>query len=137
MYLFVYGTLRRTTNTTMYQHFLKEDAEYIGDAIYRGKIYVVDIYPGVVPSDDEQDMVFGEVFKLKDPGELILRIDEYEGCSDDFPRPWLYYRDEVEVTLTDSGETIPVWIYLYNRDPEAKQLPRITSGDYMDVFGNV
>ena len=48
-YLFVYGTLRRDTNSEMFQ-LLARQADFVGGANYQGKLYKIDDYPGVVAS---------------------------------------------------------------------------------------
>ncbi len=131
--MFVYGTLRRTTNTQMYRHFIAEHGEFLGAARIRGQIYKIHHYPGVVLSDNPDDIVVGELYRIRNIAAVLPAIDEYEGCSDDFPRPTRFIRDTVEVELIDYG-VHDAWIYLYNRDPIAKGWTRIESGDYMDVF---
>jgi gamma-glutamylcyclotransferase (GGCT)/AIG2-like uncharacterized protein YtfP len=44
-YLFVYGTLRPDSESEMY-HLLARYGEFVGDATYQGKLFMVDIgYP--------------------------------------------------------------------------------------------
>lgn len=131
--LFVYGTLRRTTNTQMYQHFIAQHGEFLGTAKITGRIYKIHHYPGVVLSDDPEDQVYGELYRIRNVEEILPAIDEYEGCSDDFPQPTRFIRDVVEVELVDYGFH-DAWVYLYNRDPIVKGWMHIESGDYMDVF---
>lgn len=131
--IFVYGTLRRTTNTQMYRHFIAHNADFLGVATMQGRIYKIHHYPGVVLSDDPDDIVHGELYRLRGAETLLPAIDEYEGCSDDFPKPTRFIRDVVEVNLTEHGSH-DAWVYLYNRDPVAKGWMWIESGDYMDVF---
>ena len=42
-YVFVYGTLRRDSNSEMY-HLLARYGQFVGDATYRGKLYMVDYW---------------------------------------------------------------------------------------------
>jgi gamma-glutamylcyclotransferase (GGCT)/AIG2-like uncharacterized protein YtfP len=65
-YLFVYGTLRRDCHSGMHS-FLTHYGEYVADATCPGKLYKVDYYPGLVPSDDPRDIAYGEVYKLSCP----------------------------------------------------------------------
>ena len=125
-YLFVYGTLRQNSNHKM-SELLRRYANFVGNGSYQGKLYQVDYYPGVVPSDNPQDHVQGEVYQLIDADKLFAQLDEYEECSRHFPRPTEYIRCKQNVTLT-TGEIMSVWIYLFNRATTGLQL--IESGDF-------
>ncbi len=87
------------------------------------------LYPGMVPSTDGADQVFGELYRMRDAAELLRVLDEYEGCSEKHPKPHEYVRARVAVTTGD-GATVQAWTYLYNR-PVA-HLPRIASGRFLD-----
>jgi gamma-glutamylcyclotransferase (GGCT)/AIG2-like uncharacterized protein YtfP len=128
-YLFVYGTLRRDSESEMY-HLLARYGEFVGDATYQGKLYMVDYYPGVVPSDDPQDVVRGEAYKLTCSDIVPSRLDDYEECGSVFPEPNEYIRRNEMVKL-NSGEVITAWIYIFNRSTEGLQL--IQSGDFYKI----
>jgi gamma-glutamylcyclotransferase (GGCT)/AIG2-like uncharacterized protein YtfP len=125
-YIFVYGTLRRDIKSEMY-HLLARYAEFVDEATYQGKLYKIDYYPGVIPSNNHKDHVYGEVYKLLNPEIVLPRLDEYEECAPTFPEPTEYVRKKEKVTLK-SGQIIWVWIYIYNRSTENFQ--RIASGDF-------
>src|ERR1700685_4008444 len=122
--LFVYGTLMRGYAQPM-ARLLSANADFIGDANCRGRLYLVKHYPGLVLSDDAADVVFGELFRLRAPTELLREFDMYEACGEEFPQPTEYLRQMLKVTL-DDGEVSEAWTYLYNW-PVA-HLPRIASG---------
>lgn len=132
VFMFVYGTLRRDTNSEMY-HLLARYADFVGDASYQGKLYKIDYYPGVVSSEDPSDVVQGEVYRLHDPDLVLSRLDQYEECGPGFPEPTEYIREIQHVQL-QSGETIPAWIYLYNRPTNYLEL--VTSGDFLKVWAD-
>lgn len=79
-FLFVYGTLRRDTNGQMY-HLLARNADFVGEATFQGKLYKVDYYPGIVPSEDADDLVLGEVYRLRNPNYVLSHLDQYEECG--------------------------------------------------------
>ena len=128
-YLFVYGTLRRDSESEMY-HLLARYGDFVGDATYQGKLYMVDYYPGVVPSDDPKDVVHGEAYKLTCSDIVPSRLDDYEECGSVFPEPNEYIRRNEMVKL-NSGEVITAWVYIFNRSTEGLQL--IQSGDFYKI----
>ncbi|MFA6062875.1 MAG: gamma-glutamylcyclotransferase family protein [Gallionella sp.] len=89
-------------------------AEFYADARFAGKLFRVTYYPCAIPSDNQDDKVFGEVYRLKNPEFILAKLDDYEECSEKYPNPKEYIR-EIGVVHTDSGERIDAWIYLYNR----------------------
>ena len=56
--LFVYGTLMRGFDHPMAK-LLAGNAEFLGPAQCRGRLYLVKHYPGLVASDDPADIVHG------------------------------------------------------------------------------
>jgi gamma-glutamylcyclotransferase (GGCT)/AIG2-like uncharacterized protein YtfP len=125
--LFVYGTLMHSFDHPMAK-LLSRSAEFIGAARCRGRLYLVKHYPGLVPSNDADDVVFGELVRLRAPEESLATLDEYEGCGPGVASPQ-YLRQVLPVTL-DDGTISEAWTYVYNR-PVAK-LTRITSGRFLD-----
>ena len=64
--LFVYGTLMRGFDHPMAK-LLSRSADFIGEAQCRGRLYLVKHYPGLVLSDEPDDVVFGELYRLRAP----------------------------------------------------------------------
>ena len=128
-YLFVYGTLMHKTRGGMYS-LLSSFSDFIGEGTFNGKLFLVDDYPGAIPSSDPEDIVYGEIYKLNNPKYLLQKLDKYEECSDDFPKPTEYVRKMVVVKLYN-GDLLNAWIYLYNRTTE--RLKRIKSGNYLEI----
>jgi gamma-glutamylcyclotransferase (GGCT)/AIG2-like uncharacterized protein YtfP len=126
--LFVYGTLMRGFDHPMAK-LLSRSADFIGEARCRGRLYLVRHYPGLVPSDDPADVVFGELYRLRARDELLREFDMYEACGDGFPEPTEYIRRMLPVTLGD-GAANEAWTYVYNW--EVARLPRIASGRFME-----
>jgi gamma-glutamylcyclotransferase (GGCT)/AIG2-like uncharacterized protein YtfP len=126
-HLFVYGTLMRGFDHPMAQ-LLARSADFVGEACCRGRLYLVKHYPGLVRSDDADDVVFGELFRLRRPEELLREFDMYEACGEGFAEPTEYVRQMLAVTRHD-GAVSEAWTYLYNW-PVA-HLPRIASGRFL------
>ena len=126
--LFVYGTLMRGFDHPMAQ-LLSRSADFIGEARCRGRLYLVKHYPGLVLSDDAGDGVFGELFRLRQPAELLREFDMYEACGEGFAEPTEYVRRMLPVTGAD-GAVGEAWTYIYNW-PVAS-LPRIASGRFLE-----
>jgi gamma-glutamylcyclotransferase (GGCT)/AIG2-like uncharacterized protein YtfP len=126
--LFVYGTLMRGFDHPMAM-LLSRAADFIGEARCQGRLYRVKHYPGLVLSDDADDVVFGEVYRLRQPNELLREFDMYEACGEGFAEPTEYIRQLLPVT-SDDGAVSEAWTYIYNW-PVA-HLPRIASGRFVE-----
>jgi gamma-glutamylcyclotransferase (GGCT)/AIG2-like uncharacterized protein YtfP len=118
--IFVYGTLRRDANNEMHQ-LLAKYAEFVDDATYQGKLYKIDYYPGVVPSDDPDDAVYGEVYWLHQADVALALLDQYEEFGPEFPEPNEYIRLKQTVALKN-GRTITAWVYIYSHPTEGLEL---------------
>ena len=127
-HLFVYGTLMRGFDHPMAK-LLAGNADYLGDAHCRGRLYLVKHYPGLVLSDDPADIVHGELFRLRDRDAMLGEFDMYEACGEGFPQPTEYIRQMLPLTLAD-GSVGEAWTYVYNW-PVTK-LPRIASGKFLE-----
>jgi gamma-glutamylcyclotransferase (GGCT)/AIG2-like uncharacterized protein YtfP len=126
--LFVYGTLMRGFDHPMAK-LLSRSAEFIGEARCQGRLYLVKHYPGLVLSDDPAEVVFGELYRLHQPRELLREFDMYEACGEGFAAPTQYIRQMLTVTR-DGQAADQAWTYVYNW-PVAG-LPRIASGRFME-----
>jgi gamma-glutamylcyclotransferase (GGCT)/AIG2-like uncharacterized protein YtfP len=126
--LFVYGTLMRGFDHPMAK-LLSANADFLGEATCRGRLYLVRHYPGLVLSDDARDIVHGELFALRAPDALLAEFDMYEACGEGFEPPTEYVRQMLAVRLAD-GSSRTAWTYVYNW-PVAK-LPRIGSGRFLE-----
>jgi gamma-glutamylcyclotransferase (GGCT)/AIG2-like uncharacterized protein YtfP len=126
--LFVYGTLMRGYANPM-ARLLSANADFVGEARCRGRLYLVKHYPGLVLSDEAADIVFGELYRLRARDDMLREFDTYEACGEGFPEPTQYVRKMLPLTLAD-GTAREAWTYLYNW-PVA-HLPRIASGRFME-----
>jgi gamma-glutamylcyclotransferase (GGCT)/AIG2-like uncharacterized protein YtfP len=126
--LFVYGTLMRGFDHPMAQ-LLSRSADFLGPARCRGRLYLVKHYPGLVLSGDPADVVFGELYRLRAPKELLREFDMYEACGEGFAEPTEYLRQMLPVT-SGAGVVSEAWTYIYNW-PVA-HLPQIASGRFLE-----
>ena len=125
--LFVYGTLMRGFDHPM-ARLLSRSADFIAPAHCRGRLYLVQHYPGLVESDDADDVVFGELYRLRAPEPLLRELDIYEACGEGFAEPTEYIRRMLAVTSED-GAASEAWTYIYNWPVTG--LPRIASGRFL------
>jgi gamma-glutamylcyclotransferase (GGCT)/AIG2-like uncharacterized protein YtfP len=123
-HLFVYGTLMRGFDNPTAQ-LLSRRADFIGEARCQGRLYLAKDYPALVLSDDAGEVVFGELFRLREPSELLREFDAYEA---DVAGPTEYVRQMVQVTCDQAAQQ--TWSYLYNLPVTG--LPRIASGRFLD-----
>jgi gamma-glutamylcyclotransferase (GGCT)/AIG2-like uncharacterized protein YtfP len=126
--LFVYGTLMRGFDHPMAQ-LLSRNADLIGEARCGGRLYLIKHYPGLVLSDAPDQVVYGELYRLSRPGELLREFDMYEACGDGFAAPTEYVRQMLPVMLGPSA-VVRAWTYVYNW-PVA-HLPPIASGRFRE-----
>ena len=126
-HLFVYGTLMRGFDHPMAQ-LLSRSADFLGEAQCRGRLHLIKHYPGLVLSEDPADVVFGELYRLRQPDALLREFDMYEACGEGFSEPTEYIRRMLPVTI--DGQTGEAWTYLYNWPLSG--LPRIASGRFLE-----
>ncbi|KJC44978.1 hypothetical protein UP09_15245 [Bradyrhizobium sp. LTSP885] len=125
--LFVYGTLMRGFDHPMAK-LLAANADFLGEAQCRGRLYLVKHYPGLANSADPADIVHGELFRLRAPEVMLREFDMYEACGEGFAPPTEYVREMLPVTLAD-GSAGKAWTYIYNWP--ATDLPLIESGRFL------
>lgn len=125
-FIFVYGSLRKGFSSPA-REVLDNHTEFINKARFQGKLFKIDWYPGVVPSEDEDDIVYGEVYKIINREEVLSKLDHYEGCSPSDPKPHAFVRKEMPVVL--NNKEITAWIYLF--DLPVDDMIQIRSGDYL------
>jgi len=125
--LFVYGTLMRGYEHPM-ARLLSANAEFLGPASCRGRLYMVTHYPGLVLSDDAAEIVSGELYRLRVVDVMLGEFDMYEACGEGFPEPTQYVRELLPITLAD-GSMQQAWTYIYNWP--VTDLTRIESGRFL------
>lgn len=89
-------------------------------------------YPVVVASENADDKIYGEVYRLHNLKQVFDRLDSYEGFKQTNTEASLFLREKKEIVLSDQEKIIRAWIYLFNRP--VNNLLRISSGDYLQFF---
>lgn len=118
--LFVYGTLR------------PENQEEAVKATINGKLYKLGRFPGAVPSENEEDIIVGNIVDVK---EGFTGLDRYEGYFENHEERSLFIRRQIKVKDLE-GKPISAWIYWYNRKDEVDENQRIKSGDWFNQHTN-
>lgn len=130
MYLFVYGTLRRTpshrSGNSAHDKFLSQ-AIYCGTASIAGHLISLGAYPALIVDSNSTTNVKGEIYRIQESD--LVALDLYEeieplSTNNEFQR--------VQKPITsDAGEQFSVWIYLLNSDEgDYKKYDVIESGDW-------
>ena len=134
--LFVYGTLMRGFDHPM-ARLLSANADFLGQARCRGRLYLIKHYPGLVPSNEAGDIVHGELYRLRARDDMLGEFDMYEACGEGFEQPTEYLRRLLSVALADGTAAearteswIDAWSYVYNWP--VGHLPRIASGRFLE-----
>ena len=110
-----------------------EMMESIYDALKEaGKLYLIEYYPGIIASNNPDDRVNGDVFKLSDLS-ILEELDQFEGIGTAYESPYEYQRAVQSVAL-QNGSVEKAWVYLYNWS--IKQQNQIHSGDFLDYLGS-
>ena len=116
-YLFVYGTLKSSFQNRFALR-LRREAILLGRASMAGRLYRIHWYPGMRPPLGSEDVVHGELYKLRQPSKTLKALDEYEEG----------YRRELRVAALESGRAVQAWVYVYpQRRPEDRL---VRNGDW-------
>ncbi len=129
--LFVYGTLRKGNSNEM-AAYLHKHAAFLSDGWFQGRMYLISYYPGVVASDDRNDRVYGEIYRLHDAQAALTILDAYEECSAQHAQPAEYKRVTVRIDSVDGHVADSAWIYLYQWPTVDKAM--IQEGDFMKAL---
>jgi gamma-glutamylcyclotransferase (GGCT)/AIG2-like uncharacterized protein YtfP len=123
-HLFVYGTLRKAVGHPMYR-ILDEYGIFEGMALFRGKLYDLGRFPGVVASGNATGRVIGEIYRLRPAAKALEQLDSYEGEQ--------FRRERISVR-PNGKSAIRAWIYLYTGRVDSHSC--IHSGDYVAFLNN-
>lgn len=125
-YIFVYGVLKSIYDNEP-ARFIRKNCDLIGDGFFSGMLLDLGNYPGAIFDANSESKVHGEVYKIKrNKDELVSFLDEFEGVSPRFDKPYEYKREFIPV-LSSIGE-IYASCYLYNWNPNG--FPVIKDGIY-------
>jgi gamma-glutamylcyclotransferase (GGCT)/AIG2-like uncharacterized protein YtfP len=120
--LFVYGTLLSTAGHPNGER-LQREARLLGAASLEGQLFDLGRYPGLVEDAASVGRVHGEVYALTAPATSLAWLDAYEGIVPGDQAQNAYARVE-RLARLDSGEDIPVWVYVYLKPVAAAHLIR-------------
>ena len=104
-YLFAYGTLLPWHAPPALEHVLTR-LQPVGPATMPGRLYDLGEYPGAVLDATAETRIRGHVLQLPAAGDLLQRIDRYEGFYPADPARSLFLRVKQTVTLA-SGSLAP------------------------------
>ena len=125
--LFVYGSLLDGDNE--FGHYLMRNADFVGPAHFKGRLYDCGEYPGALADNNGYD-IKGSAYRLREATTALTVFDDYEGFGVDQEQPNLFIRKLITVTCKD--QPVECWIYLYNLSVEG--FTEIPSGDYIDYL---
>jgi len=127
--LFVYGTLRQGARDRLGRAARKRLSQagiWRGTASFRGALYDLGAYPGLVETDSSVP-VSGEIIDLHAPQDVFSWLDAYEGIDPLAPETSEYKR--VTRTITGATGMLTAWVYLYRLPPSGAK--RIESGNWL------
>lgn len=124
--VFFYGTLMAGFDRRR-RAGIDDKLTYVGRGAIRAALFDLGLYPAAVPAPEGS--VWGEVYAMADPGQVLAALDEIEGHRVDDPDSSLYLCQETDVMLP-GGAIARASVYFYNAP--LGQAPRITSGDYLE-----
>ncbi len=128
-HLFVYGSLLSGFRSHAYEYIARYFT-LVGKATVKGTMYDMGDYPVVVKTDTGR-LIQGELYTLNNPNEFsfaITQLDDYEGLHPEEGTEVYYEREIVDAFIGD--QTIPAWIYWYNKNVSDK--PVVESGDMQE-----
>lgn len=112
MYLFVYGTLRKSSYHEAHK-LLELDCIYQSDGYFYGDLFNLGEYPIAIQNDNTSNKVLGELYRIINAKPLFERLDDYEECSVNYPNPHDYKRLKIRVYDTHH-QSFSAWCYLSN-----------------------
>lgn len=127
--VFFYGTLMTGFDRRRRAGIDERKLVYQGRGFIRAALFDLGIYPAAVP--DPEGRVWGEVYRMLEPADVLPALDTIEGYCPEEPDASLYMRVEIPVVLED-GTSNPGWAYFYNAP--LGRAERIASGDYLEYL---
>ncbi|MGB1092922.1 MAG: gamma-glutamylcyclotransferase family protein [Oceanobacter sp.] len=154
-YLFVYGTLMQSIplnacpaqwrqELAQVRRELNQCARFMGTASCLGELFDLGGYPGLVAGKgqgtshnrENSFRVHGELYRIRNAKTLFNILDDFEGCTPAYPKPWQYRRQVIPIEIVETqaniqAETMKAWAYIYQGSTRLK--PRIPSGRFSET----
>jgi gamma-glutamylcyclotransferase (GGCT)/AIG2-like uncharacterized protein YtfP len=118
-HLFVYGTLKSSFVRNRFSRYLAANAQLVGTAKMRGRLYRLKRYPGMRLPLSGEDWVIGEIYRLRKPVATLATLDAYEDRE--------YRRLRREAWLED-GTRVKCWVYVWGK--ALARARRVASGEW-------
>ena len=125
--VFFYGTLMTGFDRRERAGIDERKLAYLGRGSIKAALFDLGIYPAAVPDPDGR--VWGEVYQMREPNDVLRALDAIEGYRPEEPDTSLYVRVEVPIVL-ENGAVENGWAYFYNAP--LGRAERIISGDYLE-----
>jgi gamma-glutamylcyclotransferase (GGCT)/AIG2-like uncharacterized protein YtfP len=125
--VFFYGTLMTGFDRRQRAGIDERKLAYLGRGFIRAALFDLGIYPAAVP--DPEGRVWGEVYQMREPDDVLPALDTIEGYCPEEPDASLYMRVEIPIVF-ENGTVENGWVYFYNAP--LGRAERIVSGDYLE-----
>jgi len=106
--------------------YLNNNARFAGKGYILGRLYDLGNYPGFILSSVPEEKVFGEIYELQKPKEILKVLDDFEESWPLYSEDAEYKRIKLDVFYND--HTIKCWVYVYNWSVDEQK--QIKSGYY-------
>lgn len=128
-FLFAYGTLQSEFKTDISSKIAKSLVP-CGTGYFYGRLFEIEHYPAALLDIKCGYKIYGQLFEVLDQAVWPI-LDEYEECTESFPLPHEYTRQEIEI-INETETKTRAWVYLYNHATE--QRFEILSGNYVAYY---
>lgn len=108
-WFFVYGTLMQNMAN---HHLVQGDVLQCHRATIKGTLYHLPRQGYPVLVEEGEGTVHGEVLKMRRQEQVLARLDRLEGFITPGNPANLYERDEREVYLPETGESVCTYVYV-------------------------
>lgn len=132
MNIFVYGSLAR--GNIHFSKFFNEE-QITSNVSVRGSVYRLEVGYSVISTQNESQMVSGELITRQRSEILLSLLDEFHGFSFKTPEKSLFLRILTDVYMED-GSTKKAYVYSINPLKLPKTATLIESGDWAEDFAN-
>jgi gamma-glutamylcyclotransferase (GGCT)/AIG2-like uncharacterized protein YtfP len=109
--IFVYGTLLAGQHN---HHLIEDHHTDMQTAVLPGRLIHLGGFPGLLPAEEDTDLISGEVYSLKDFDRVLDSLDELGGRHGPGNRHNLFHR--VLVRAQAKKRRVLCWTWFYNGD---------------------